>query len=131
MSPHPLAAGLARSAGLHGAILVDHHEPTVWLRSIVSNLARRIDRGTLPSCGHPALAAGGAVTVWAPNVIRCRDCLKGNSLAGTAEDYRCDRCDRITDVCTGCIAAPWPGPLMVLFGLCNDCLARELPGGAA
>lgn len=104
-----------RLSGTH----VDHHEPSFWLRSRLVGLTCR----PLPTCGHnnPTFAA-----LWRPEVV-CALCAPTLRAQGE-DDFRRDRCGVVEHPIT--LGAVVFHALLVSFGLCSSCAAKEYGEGA-
>lgn len=117
------AAGpLPHIAAALGHTFVSNHEPSFWLRSRAEDLPTRGRSGQLRPCPHLWPGAPGYAVLWAPDRIVCPACLPTVSVTGDA-DRTCDRCAVVADLAPAMVAA---GPaLLVVFGLCAACIARE------
>lgn len=106
---------------------VADHEPTVWLRERVADVA-----DWPPGCKHTRTGRNVAVPVIAPlwdRSLWCAVCASAARLPnGSPPDRQCDRCGRI---CAPALGDPiYPGSvqvgiLLVVFGLCRDCHRKE------
>lgn len=108
-------------ATAHGLTTVPNHEPSMWLRAKLQDLASRWAHGTFTTCGHRR--KNYTAVLWAPDRLVCGDCAPSLTLTGDA-DHTCDRCAEVHErihlhVCIY-------GGVLVAYGLCGACHRREV-----
>lgn len=109
---------LQRIAERLGGKHVDHHELSFWLRSRLVDMTQ-----PLPTCGH---AEPMFASLWRPEVA-CALCAPTLRAQGD-DDFRCDRCGVVEHPIT--LGAIVFQGLLVSFGLCSSCAAKEYGEGA-
>lgn len=156
MTTTPAAAALidqAHAAANHGAQLfadtaqrvnatVDLTVPTGARAAILNRLSQMSFSGQVTGCPHlrPTSPQPQFWAAWKPGRIRCAGCLGLAAVAikGTAEDRRCDHCQRIVPTIYSCqMLLPGyvlpdlllsSGPTLITFGLCPPCVDSSTPG---
>lgn len=119
------AARMARAAGGGGGMtFVAGHEPSLWLRARLADVATRWAAGDIDTCRHLRLGMVGVAAMWAPRRVVCGSCSPQLRLTGDA-DRTCDRCGHVGVPIHAEIVNL--GPALVLFGLCPPCHRREVP----
>lgn len=106
------------------------YEPSGWLRSRVGTALAGLVTGDTAACGHLSLPM--FLTLW-DGTIRCQPCAGAAGLAlrqcDPAEDETCDRCRHQMPGQLTPTQLHY-GHLLVVLGLCPECLAREGLGNA-
>ena len=109
--------------------ILNNHEPSWWLRSQLDELVDGWAREGVRACRHLRLGQGvGIAALYRPDLLTCPDrCAHLFKLDGPA-DFQCDRCHEQSDTLAGIVYdTDLDGMrLLVLFGLCVDCEAKEL-----
>lgn len=100
----------------------ERHEPSMWLRGRLGDIADTIAAGRMRACGHPSSAL---VALWEPDRVVCDGCRARLSLTGPP-DHTCDRCGAVVARVWAMAAHLDPPNLLVLFGLCPSCRDREV-----
>ncbi|MBW3646815.1 MAG: hypothetical protein KY440_03430 [Actinobacteria bacterium] len=111
---------------------VDHADPGPFAVELLRNLDERTKRHRQRFCTHLRRSPDVAwLFGWAPERLHCQRCAFKvlRQAYGTAEDYTCDVCRRESDNGVSPVMGA-AGPMVVLFGACDDCYARET-GAAA
>ncbi|WP_026549549.1 hypothetical protein [Arthrobacter sp. Br18] len=109
---------------------VRNHEPSLWFRQQVQQVASNITAGDVHHCGHLALINQPVIAaLWDPHLVVCEACEPLRlRLTGDA-DNACDRCGHIDPrgVYPGGVRFTRPGGqiLVVLFGFCDTCARKE------
>lgn len=106
---------------------VDCTNPGPFAVTLLNDLDERTKRHRQRSCSHLRRSPDVAwLFGWTPERLHCQRCAFSlmARLSGTAEDSTCDVCRRAADPCNPVMGAA--GPIIVLFGACDDCYAREL-----
>jgi hypothetical protein len=99
-----------------------------WARGILAHLAAAALAGRLEGCPHVRSPRPVVTAAWRPGVVTCGPCSGVFSLAhDPTADATCDRCKRVVQPIYPSIVAA--GPLLLLAGLCKQCL-RKTKGGA-
>ncbi|WP_353650090.1 hypothetical protein ABLG96_03820 [Nakamurella sp. A5-74] len=106
------------------------HEPTAWLRAQLQGID-----DAQPGCRHIRTGRGvklpAVFALWQPGFVTCHPCAAALLPAtGSASDRTCDRCHRQCIPALGDPihpAATQVGAILVLLGLCRQCLRREVP----
>jgi hypothetical protein len=116
--------------------------PPPLIRDVAERFPRLAAAGQVQPCPHlsPASPEPAFWSAWDPGRLRCARCLAtAPDIASTAEDHRCDYCNRSTEaihpetVLFPAVVADLPGtaaascPVMVMFGLCPRCHAQAFP----
>ena len=106
---------------------IDNHEPSWWLRSTVDELGQRVVAGQVDFCPHLGVGSSVYMALWRPDIAVCRTCWPRlwSGMRGTPDDAQCDRCgghDRHGKINGGLLVL---GAVILTFGLCDDCAARE------
>lgn len=106
--------------------LTPNHEPSFWLAAQLRSIITDMSSGETTHCGHLHAQSQqpGIVAVWRPRLIVCEDCQHQLTVTDI-DDKSCDRCHQhfAHGLTTGAIR-PHP-TLIVLFGLCDACHAKE------
>jgi hypothetical protein len=109
--------------------ILDNHEPSWWLRAQLDALPARWETSGVRACRHLRPGQGVGITaLYRPDLLtcpgRCADLFK---LDGPA-DFQCDRCHGQSDTLAGVVYdTDFDGmQLLVMFGLCPSCEAKEL-----
>lgn len=106
------------------------HEPSWWLRSRLDALPERWQAEGVHVCPHVRRNAGVGITaLHRPDTLTCPDrkCSEVFRLTGPA-DHECDRCHEHADTLAGAVYDTTLDRmrLLVMFGLCPACEAKEL-----
>ena len=116
--------------------VIQNHEPSYFLRASMSAIPRLWETEGVHACPHMRddINAGstrlpGITALWAPRCLTCVDCSVGLRLTGAA-DRTCDRCQHVVPLDQTIAGLIYDTKLagrrlMILFGLCPDCLDRE------
>jgi hypothetical protein len=110
--------------------MVTNHEPSWWLRTQLDALPVKWQTSGVHTCPHVKRNRGVGINVTAlylPDVLACPECIGVFKVEGSA-DHQCDRCHEQADSLAGIVydTAIEDMRLLVMFGLCPDCEAREL-----
>lgn len=110
---------------------VDCTVPGPFATELLSGLHERVRKHRQRSCTHLRRSPDVAwMFGWAPERLHCMRCAFKllSTVSGTVEDSTCDVCRREADPCNPVMGSD--GPMVVLFGACDDCYDREI-GAAA
>jgi hypothetical protein len=108
---------------------VNNFEPSWWLRSQLDQLVARWETSGVRACPHLRPGQGiGIAALYRPDLLTCPDrCADLFKLDGPA-DFTCDRCREQSDSLAGVVYDTYLAGmrLLVMFGLCPRCEAKEL-----
>lgn len=110
---------------------VDCTSPGPFAVTLLNGVEERTKRHRQRFCPHLRRSPDVAwLFGWAPERLHCQRCAFKllAQVQGTVEDSTCDVCRVEADPCNPVMGAA--GPMVVLFGACDDCYAREI-GAAA
>lgn len=111
---------------------VDYTAAGPFALELLHGMDERIKRHRQRSCTHLRRSPDVAwLFGWAPERLHCLRCAHKvlAQVRGTVEDSTCDVCRREADPCSPVMGSA--GPIVVLFGACDGCYARELGEVAA
>lgn len=104
----------------------DNHEPSHWMRSRVAEMGQRAVAGRVEFCPHLGVGSPVMMALWRPDLAVCLACSPQlwSGMRGTPDDGTCDRCGASDPdgVYGGALLL---GAVLLAFGLCDGCAARE------
>jgi hypothetical protein len=110
---------------------VDHTDPGPFATALIEDLDERMRKHRQRMCSHLRRSPQVAWLLgWMPERLHCQRCAHKLlvQVNGTQEDSTCDVCRTVANPVNPVMGTA--GPMVVLFGACDACYARET-GAAA